>query len=82
MPINDQIMGAILNTASSEQTKETKYPEIQNEISEEEMLKIYNELLNVYQNHNVSYQLACRLSIAMTEAFLSGAVELFIRDED
>ena len=42
-----------------------------------EALKIFNEIIDIYQKHNVSYQCACRLSIALNEAFMTGAVELY-----
>lgn len=50
--------------------------EIKNDIGPEEAIEIFNELIGVLSKHNVSYQLACRLSLALNEAFMTGAVEL------
>lgn len=54
--------------------------EIHNELSEDEAIQIYNELVQVLANHNVSYRCALNISISLMYAFMTGAAEL--HDED
>ena len=45
-----------------------------------EAMEIYNEIINVYKSHNVSYQCACKLSLSLNYAFITGAVELYNKE--
>lgn len=51
--------------------------EIKNELSEQETIQIYNELIQVLGNHNVSYKCALNISISLMYAFMTGAAELY-----
>ena len=76
--LNDEIMGYMLtNMYKKSELLDTKHDTIKSDITEKEALEIFNELVEIYKKHNVSYQCACRLSLALNEAFLSGAVELY-----
>lgn len=76
--LNDEIMGYMLTNAYKKSSLlDTRNDKIKADISEKEALEIFNEILDVYKKHNVSYQCACRLSIALNEAFMTGAVELY-----
>lgn len=76
--LNEDIMGYMLRNAYNKSVlMDSKPVTIKSDISEREALEIFNEILDVYKSHNVSYQCACRLSLALNEAFLSGAVELY-----
>lgn len=76
--LNDEIMGYMLtNMYKKSELLDTKPDTIKSDITEKEALKIFNEIVEIYKKHNVSYQCACRLSLALNEAFLSGAVELY-----
>lgn len=50
------------------------------DVDYDEAIQIYKELIDVFAKHNVSYQCACRLSLALNEAMVSGAVELMRLD--
>ena len=54
--------------------------EIRDEISEEEAIQIYNELLTVMSKHNLSYRCALNVSISLMYAFMTGAAELHDMD--
>lgn len=56
--------------------------EIKDELTEKEAIQIYNELIKVMANHNVSYRCACNLSISLMYALMTGAAELYDFDED
>ena len=76
--LNDEIMGYMLtNMYKKSELLDTKPDTIKPDITEKEALEIFNEIVEIYKKHNVSYQCACRLSLALNEAFLSGAVELY-----
>ena len=76
--LNDDIMGYMLSNAHKKShLLDTNHDIVKADITQEEALKIFNEIIDVYQKHNVSYQCACRLSIALNEAFMTGAVELY-----
>lgn len=76
--LNDEIMGYMLtNMYKRSELLDTKPDTIKSDITEKEALEIFNEIVEIYKKHNVSYQCACRLSLALNEAFLSGAVELY-----
>lgn len=80
--LNEEIMGYMLTNAYKKSTLlESKSNSVKSDITEKEALEIYNEILDIYKKHNVSYQCACRLSIALNEAFLSGAVELYRQEQ-
>ena len=76
--LNDEIMGYMLtNMYKKSELLDTKPDTIKSDSTEKEALEIFNEIVEIYKKHNVSYQCACRLSLALNEAFLSGAVELY-----
>ena len=76
--LNDEIMGYMLtNMYKKSELLDTKPDTIKSDITAKEALEIFNEIVEIYKKHNVSYQCACRLSLALNEAFLSGAVELY-----
>lgn len=76
---NENIMEQLFTNASKiARSRRIENPkEIKDDLTEEEAIKIYDELLTVIANHNVSYRNACRISVALANAFLTGAVELF-----
>lgn len=73
---NDDIMGYMLDNARKRPTR-SKDPPVKAEISPDEAMEIFNELVGIFQKHNVSYQCACRLCMALTHSFMTGAVELY-----
>lgn len=76
--LNDNVMGFMLNKAYKLSTMpDIPKEEVKKDISEKEALEIFNEIVDIYKKHNVSYQCACRLSIALNEAFMTGAVEMY-----
>jgi len=80
--LNDEVMGYMLTNAyKKSRLLDTKRDNIKSDITEKEALEIFNEIVEIYKKHNVSYQCACRLSIALNEAFLSGAVELYQQEQ-
>ena len=80
--LNDEIMGYMLSNAYKKSSLlDTKHNTIKSDITEKEALEIFNEILDIYKKHNVSYQCACRLSIALNEAFMTGAVELYKQEQ-
>lgn len=74
--MNDEIMGALLANAHKDSMKRN-VPEVRNDVTEEEALRIFNEVVEVYKRHDLSYQCATRITMALNEAFISGAVELY-----
>lgn len=79
--LNENIMGYMLTNAYKKSTMTQERTDVKADISEEEALAIYNEIIDIYKKHNVSYQCACRLSIALNEAFMTGAVELYRQEQ-
>lgn len=80
--LNDEIMGYMLTNAYKKSTLlDNKNDTIKSDIAEKEALEIFNEIVDIYKKHNVSYQCACRLSIALNEAFMTGAVELYRQEQ-
>lgn len=51
--------------------------EIKDELTEEEAIKIYNDLIKVLASYNVSYKCALNISISLMYAFMTGAAELY-----
>ena len=79
---NDEIMGYMLTNAYKKSCLlDNKKDKIKSDITENEALEIFNEIVDIYKKHNVSYQCACRLSIALNEAFMTGAVELYKQEQ-
>lgn len=78
MILNDEIMGAML--ANAHATKRES-PQVKPDISEEEALQIFNEVVDIFKKHYVSYQCACRLVMALNESFITGAVELYEQEQ-
>ena len=80
--LNENIMGYMLTNAYKKSTLlDASSSTIKKDITEEEALEIFNEIVEIYKKHNVSYQCACRLSIALNEAFMTGAVELYRQEQ-
>lgn len=80
--LNDEIMGYMLTNAYKKSSLlDSNNDTIKSDITEEEALEIFNEIVDIYKKHNVSYQCACRLSIALNEAFMTGAVELYRQEQ-
>ena len=76
--LNNEIMGYMLtNMYKKSESLKTEHNVVKSDITEKEALDIFNEIVEIYKKHNVSYQCACRLSLALNEAFISGAVELY-----
>ena len=76
--LNDEIMGYMLSNAHKKShLMDSNHDAIKADITEKEALEIFNEIIEIYKKDNVSYQCACRLSIALNEAFMTGAVELY-----
>lgn len=76
--LNDEIMGYMLtNMYKKSESLKNEHNVVKSDITEKEALDIFNEIVEIYKKHNVSYQCACRLSLALNEAFISGAVELY-----
>lgn len=75
--MNDEIMNYMLsNIAKTNAIKNN----VVNELSEKEALDIFNQVINIYKKYNLSYQCACRVTLALNHAFLTGAVELYNQD--
>lgn len=53
---------------------------LKEELSEQEAFQIYNEILAVFSKHNVSYRMACNISISTMYALITGAAELYNAD--
>lgn len=80
--LNDETMGYMLsNMYKKSELLDSKRDTIKPDITEKEALEIFNEIVDIYKKHNVSYQCACRLSLALNEAFLTGAVELYNHEQ-
>lgn len=80
--LNDEIMGYMLTNAyKRSQMEKYEKNETKADVSEQEALEIFNQIVEIYKQHNVSYQCACRLSLALNEAFLNGAVELYKQEQ-
>lgn len=62
--------------------QEALKPDKKDIISEEEALDIYNEVLNVFAKHDVSYRNACNLAISILYALMTGAAELYEFDNE
>lgn len=81
--LNDEIIGYMLQNAYKKSVfKDSKRDTIKSDITQTEAMEIFNEIIEVYAKHNVSYQCACRLSLALNEAMLSGAVELYQQENN
>lgn len=79
--MNNEMLDFILK----QKIKKDKHPikkeeEPKSDVDYDEAIEIYKELIGVFVKHNVSYQCACRLSLALNEAMMSGAVELMRLD--
>ena len=75
--MNDEMLDFMLSHMDdNKHPMQRKDTTVKNEVDMEEAIQIFDELIAVLTKHNVSYQLGCRLSLALNEAFISGAVEL------
>lgn len=81
MLLNDEIIGAMLSNAHAAARRRDNAEPSRNDITEEEALRIFNEIVDIFKKHNVTYQCACRLAIALSEAFITGAVELYAQEQ-
>ena len=77
--LNDETLGYMLSHMKPKQSSlsDNNNDKVKADITEKEALEIFNEIIGIYRKHNVSYQCACRLSLALNHAFISGAVELY-----
>lgn len=75
--LNDEIMGYMLDNARKGRNMKPRDPPVKAEITPEEALVIFNEMVELFRKHNVSYQCACRLAISLAHSFITGAVELY-----
>lgn len=80
--LNDDIMNYMANKLERQQMTKPHEPEVKADLSEKEALDIFNEILDVYREHNISYQCACRVTMALNEAFITGAVELYRQEQN
>ena len=71
-----------MNKSYEDEQKQYDPTDVKDKLTEKEAIKIYNELLNVLSNHNLSYRCACDVSISLMYALLSGDAELYQRDLD
>lgn len=80
--LNDETMGFMLTHMKPNKFNltDTKSVKVKSDVSEKEAMQIYNEIIDIYKSHNVSYQCACKLSLALNHAFMTGAVELYNRE--
>lgn len=51
--------------------------EVNDEITEEHAIQIYNELIGVLAKHNLSYKCAFNITISLMYSFMVGAAELY-----
>ena len=65
----------IINSYKNE--KHVMKENVKNELSEEEIVQIYNELIQILADHNLSYKCALNVSISLMYAFMTGAAELY-----
>ena len=80
--LNDELMAKLFSNAhKQERDIVLEHPEIKDDLNEEDALKVYNEVLDIMVKHNLSYRNACRIAIALAEAFLTGAVELYDKEQ-
>lgn len=49
---------------------------VNDNLSEEEAMEIFNELLDIIMSHNISYEMATKIAISFSTAFQMGLVEL------
>lgn len=77
--LDENIVGYMLQHAY-EKAIAPERSEVKKDIEMNEAFVIFNEIVNIFKEHNVSYECACRLSISLTNAFLTGAVELYEQD--
>ncbi len=76
--IEDDLMGYMLDSAVRRSAmKKDSRPVIRDELSEKEAMQVFEEMLDIFRKHNVSYKCAMCLSLALSEAFTTGAVELY-----
>lgn len=64
----------------SRRKDKNKHPiteDVKDEVTEEEAIKIYNEIIGVMASHNISYRCAYNISISLMYAFMTGAAELY-----
>lgn len=75
--LTDETMGYMLMNMDKHNSGLRIPEQVKGDVPEKEALEIFNEMIDVLKSHKVSYECACRLSIALSSAFISGAVELY-----
>ena len=78
--MKEEDINFIISRYQNKNSKSTIKEDVKNELSEEEAIKIYNEILQVLVRHNVSYKCALNISISLMYAFMTGAAELYDTD--
>lgn len=79
--LSEEIMSFMLDKARKKAAIRNA-PDIKSDVSEQEAMQIFNEIVQLLAEHNVSYQCACRIVLALSEAFLTGAVELYRQEQN
>ena len=76
--MNDEMFNFMLEHMEKNNPHKMKMEKEQpkREVSPDEAIEIYREIIDIFAKHNVSYQCACRLTLAMNEAMMAGAVEI------
>lgn len=56
--------------------KQAKEP-VRDDLTEEEFLEVYNDLVEFFASRNLSYGCVTRISVAWTDAIVNGAVQIY-----
>lgn len=80
--LNEETMGFMADKLNKREIMRPRTSEVKAELSEKEAMNIFNEVIEVYRRHNISYQCACRVTMALNEAFITGAVELYRQEQN
>lgn len=80
--LNEDVLGYMLSNSYKryDNLQRDTRPTIKNDISDEEAMKIFNEVIDIYKRHNITYECALRITMALNESFIQGAVELYEQD--
>lgn len=75
---NDDMLAFALSHADNDpHSLKKKEEKPKNDLMTEECMEIYNEIIEIFRKHNVSYECACRLSLSLTYAMVSGQAEIY-----
>ncbi len=80
--LNDDIMGYMLDHTRKLNSMKPRETPVKAEISTDEALQIFNEILDLFRSHDISYQCACRLTVSLAHSFLVGAAELYEKESN